>query len=204
MYKLSFLIITLSFFLGAGCTPDTTQPTEDVDLDTHTTNPDTDWGTAITNNVDSALIGTWKLTSLTTQGYESNFKGRTLIIGSDGSMSMDYSTEIYTGPTLPGHECEISGTATASFVNSSDYNLDYDGETVTNEFFEYIKIKKIGGGQIITCGYSTTNLPNVTLGIGPSLDGFVEYSYTVSPDWNNMTLSLTQLDAVFKYELISQ
>lgn len=224
MHKLLFLIITFSVFLGAGCT--TSEPLDDVqdntenltenmlndsedspadedyDLDAHITNPDTDWGTEITNDIDSALIGTWKLESLTVQGTETNFKGHTLTVHSDGTMVMDYSTEYYNGPAF-GSECTFTGIVNALFKNSSDYNLDYDGENITNEFFEYIEIKKLSGGPTITCEGTQQTFPNVTLGVGPSTDGFVKYEYYVDSSWNNMSITNTYINSTFNYKLIT-
>ena len=241
--KFLIICLILTLLTGTGCkgsdpdpesdssdtsTEDTTEDTtedEDFDLDTDDTISDTDWDSAIVNGVDTILIGRWQLTSLTVQGEEKLFKGHTLTMKPDGTMTIDYSTEKYilwssivdvisSQEGFSGNlECIITGLVDAEFENSSAYNLDYYNAMeagtelpTEGEFYEELKIKKIDplSGPIINCGPGVPYpAPNMTLGVGTSnATGFVSYSYDVTPDGNNLSITLIEIGAVFNYRFL--
>ncbi len=247
--KFLIICLLLTLFTVTGCiwsdpesdssdtsTEDTTEDTtedEDFDLDTDDTISDTDWDSAIVNGVDTILIGRWQLTSLMVQGGEQLFKGHTLNMKPDGTMTIDYSTEKYilwssivdvisSQEGFSGNlECIITGLVDAEFENSSAYNLDYYNAMeagtelpTEGEFYEELKIKKIDplSGPIINCGPGVPSpAPNMTLGVGTSnAAGFVSYNYDVTPDGNNLSITLvenidttlTGIGSVFNYRFL--
>jgi hypothetical protein len=95
----------------------------------------------------------------------------------------------------------------AVYENSSDYDLDYEEGVHSNQFFEYIRIKKLNvtEGPIISCGPGDPYpAPNMTLGIGPGYQGttYVEYDYHINDTWDVLTITRTDIGAIFLYHAL--
>ncbi len=159
----------------------------------------TDHDSCIQDGVDEALVGTWILESQSlsaqSQSITSPFHGRTLIIGNNGTYADDYSTEVVQDVVAGGitSSCDVLGSLSGSYVAESNLNLNIDPPPTVNE----LHIVPNGGSPKVTCqatgAPSPSNASTLPLGWGP-VEGnppYVLYTYTMSEDWNTLTIVQT-------------
>jgi hypothetical protein len=179
---------------------------------------ETEWNSCVdTDGVDEALLGSWTLkgqTVSTANGDITNpFKGRTLTfikdsivmtdeLGNDtvikhGTYMEDWSSESASDKSMSGvtSGCDVLGTAGGNW--NATYELD--PATVNNAQASVVyklQITPDGGTPKVTCQATgvaiNSNLASTPLGVGPTSSNatttFVEYSYSVNPEWNLLTV----------------
>jgi len=167
---------------------------------------ETPHGSVLCDGVDSALIGTWQLTSQVVMGQSLRLEedqGRTLMIYPMRAFVEDYSTEAYEKMSVNSpdglvvSQCFGSGTSGGNYYVS--YTLDGNGEvsTMTLEADRDMGVNELE----VTCegpGASTSaSSTSVPLGSGAgsySCDGdfdhgCVLYEYNMSADGSQLIVS---------------
>jgi hypothetical protein len=212
-HRILTLLLAL-VLLGAGCVPAITDalsdntdavetPTTDTNTDIQPEHTDCTETTAHESCIDSdgndeALIGTWKLDSVTISGAVMDFSGHTLSFDW-GSFTTDYSTEEHT---FSDTSCYFTGGTNGIYFADSELNPE---EITAN----YLDIAKTEGNITSTCASdeTITQVSNMTLGTGIAntaaiIDDAVLYTYTMPDDWSVFILTAAHIPVTYTYSRI--
>lgn len=198
--KIATLIMSVAL-VGAGCT---SLPLADCTATTA-------HGSCVSNGIDDALLGAWRLESQTivapAGSIVSPSSGRTLTFAPDGTYVDDYSTEsIPDGSALSiTSTCDVMGSLSGSYTVDSFVDLD----VATSPTVDELHITPDGGSPKVVCQATgiavTSNTASSPLGVGP-VEGtppYVNYTYSMTTDLNTLTIvqtnTIVDVQNVYKF-----